>query len=89
MSRFLGIVALLGAGATASQQGQVNLLFPANWEPEDVAASVVDVEKSKTTFSLGCLPKATGCSIFLETMTQGPTTWIYGGEWNNIAGVDE
>ena len=90
MSRLLGTVAVLGAGAIAAQQGRVNLLFPANWEPEGVAASVVDVDKSKTTFALGCPPKATGgCSVFLETMTQGPTTWMYGGEWENIAGVDE
>jgi len=89
MSRFLGIIALLGAVGAANQVA-VNILFPANWEPKGVAASVVDVEKAQTTFALGCPSKAADrCSVFFETMTQGPSTWVYNGEWETIAGVDQ
>lgn len=90
MSRLLGIAALLGAVGAANQVA-VNMLFPANWEPKDVAASVVDVKKAQTTFALGCPSDSAdaGCSVFFETMTQGPSTWIYNGEWETIAGVDQ
>jgi hypothetical protein len=89
MARLLGIAALLGA-VTAANQVAVNMLFPGNWEPKGVAASVVDVEKAQTTFALGCPSKAAdACSVFFETMTQGPSTWVYNGEWETIAGVDQ
>lgn len=88
--RFLGVVALLGAVGAARKEEEADLLFPANWKPHGLAASIIDVEKHKTTFSLECQPTATAdCSVYLGTMTQGPSTWIYGGEWNNIAGVDQ
>ncbi len=48
-----------------------------------------EADKTKTTYSLGCIPKATDCSVYLATMTQGPSTWIYGGQWDHIAGVDQ
>lgn len=83
-------LALGGVAAAGKDQGRVNLLFPAQWTPAKVVASVVEVEPTATTFALDCPPKATDdCSLLVRTMTQGPRTWAYGGEWDDIMGVDE
>ncbi|KAG9253791.1 uncharacterized protein F5Z01DRAFT_674672 [Emericellopsis atlantica] len=84
----------LGGGAAATvaahAQGVAQVLLPAQWKPSDeLGVSVVHVEPSATTFALGCPTKASDCSVLIPTITQGAMTWGYGGEWQNIQGVDE
>lgn len=83
-------LAALSAVAAANEQGRVGLLFPPQWTPKSVVASVVHAEPTAVTYALDCPPKASDdCSLYLGIMTQGPQTWAYGGEWEDIMGVDE
>ncbi|KAI6779388.1 uncharacterized protein J7T54_005202 [Emericellopsis cladophorae] len=84
--------ALGGAAATVAAHAQdvAQILLPAQWKPSDeLGVSVVHVGASATTFALGCPTKASDCSVVIPTITQGAMTWGYGGEWQNIQGVDE
>lgn len=88
MMRVIGLLAL--CGAVGAKQDSVNLMFPAEWKPDGVAASIVNVGPTATTFALGCPTKANDdCSVYIPTITQGPKIWAYSGEWEDIMGVDE
>lgn len=83
-------LAIVGSAVAAGEQGRVGLLFPSQWQPDNIVASVVHVEPNAITYALAC-PSSAGddCSILMPTMTQGPRTWAYRGEWEDIQGVDE
>lgn len=86
MARSLALLALSGA-AMAAQATTVSLLLPAA-DPQKLVGSVIGVDSAATTYAYGCAPgvAADDCGFeSSQTITQGPTTWIY----TNTYGDDE
>lgn len=86
MARSLALLALSGA-AIAAQSTTVSLLLPAA-DPQKLVGSVIGVDSAATTYAYGCAPgqPADKCGFeSSQTITQGPTTWIY----TNTYGDDE
>ncbi|KKP07269.1 hypothetical protein THAR02_00593 [Trichoderma harzianum] len=78
MARLLALLALSGA-AMAAQSTTVSLLVPAA-DPQRLVGSVIGVDSAATTYAYGCAPgqPADKCGFeSSQTITQGPTTWIY------------
>lgn len=78
MARLLALLALSGA-AMAAQSTIVSLLVPAA-DPQRLVGSVIGVDSAATTYAYGCAPgqPADKCGFeSSQTITQGPTTWIY------------
>ncbi|KAL6836634.1 hypothetical protein J3E69DRAFT_322089 [Trichoderma sp. SZMC 28015] len=86
MARSIALLALSGA-TMGAQSTTVSLLLPAA-DPQKLVGSVIGVDSAATTYAYGCAPEqpADKCGFeSSQTITQGPTTWIY----TNTYGDDE
>ncbi|KAJ4864744.1 hypothetical protein T069G_01274 [Trichoderma breve] len=84
MARSLALVALFGAAAMAAQSTTVSLLLPYTLR-HAYFGSVIGADSTATTYAYGCAPGLNGvkpddedCGFGKsQTVTQGPSTWIY------------
>ncbi|KAM0255004.1 hypothetical protein ACHAQJ_006232 [Trichoderma viride] len=78
MARSLALLALASA-AMAAQSTTVSLLLPYG-DAQALVASVIAADSTATTYLFGCAPgtDSDDCGYpSSETVTQGPSTWIY------------
>lgn len=87
MARSLALLALSGA-VVAAQTATVTLLLPfADQQP--LVGSVISADSTATTYAYGCPPGGDSdeCGFpASETITQGPSTWIYTMSYDDGAG---
>ncbi|PKK47509.1 hypothetical protein CI102_6991 [Trichoderma harzianum] len=87
MARLLALLALSGA-VMAAQSTTVSLLLPAT-DPQKLVGSVIGVDSAATTYAYGCAPGVAADKCGFEssqTITQGPTTWIYTNTYGDAEG---
>jgi hypothetical protein len=84
MARSLALLALAGA-VVAAQSTTVSLLLPYG-DAQTIVASVVAADSTATTYLFGCAPgtDSNDCGYpSSQTVTQGPSTWIYSASYDS------
>lgn len=87
MARSLVLVALSGAAAMAAHTARVSLLLPYG-DRQPYFGSVIGADSTATTYAYGCAPDhylaGLDCGFGTsQTVTQGPSTWIYSASYTS------